>query len=114
MMAVRIGDADYNEVELKALAKAGVLQIGRKHDPASTTATAGPLHGPFHGNENQYGAFSTPGVRPQRFSALQRPRSFARLLRMTASEYFQERLEITTGVTAGSGSNATGFCGNPP
>jgi hypothetical protein len=110
-----IGGVEFNDVELKALGKFTAAQIATKNDPASTTPTSGPLHGPFPGSsDTQFGAFSSPGVRPQMFSALYRPRSFMRLLQMNASEYWQEKLEIMTGVTAGSGSNATGFCGNPP
>lgn len=111
---MKINGVEVSAAVLKELSEKGLLQIATKNDPASTTATAGPLHGPFHGNEAQFGAFSTPGVRPQRFSAFQRPRSLYRLLTMNRSEFWQERLEIQTGVTAGSGSNATGFCGNPP
>lgn len=101
------------QVVLKALKEAGVL--GFKHDPASTTLTATPLHGPFPGNANQYGIFSSPGVRPGRFSALQQPdHGLLDLCAINRSEYTNEILEIATGQTAGSGSNATGFCGNPP
>src|SRR5574342_35694 len=114
----RIGEKEYSEIELKALEKAGVLHIGteyrQKHDPASTTLTAPTLHGPFPGNANQFGLFSGAGVRPERHSALARPRTLARLLQPTPSEYTNELLEIMTGQTASTGTNATGFCGNPP
>lgn len=104
--------------ELKVLERAGALRTAHKNDPASTTLTAPALHGPFQGNAAQFGIFSAPGVRPERFSALQRPLSLARLLieqgALQRSDYFNEILEIMTGVTAGTDSNATGFCGNPP
>lgn len=112
-MALNLNGTKYTEKELQTLAKAGVLHIGRKNDPASTTLTAPALHGPFQGNAAQYGLFSYPGVRPERYSALQRPRSMARILRPMASEYTEEILEIATGQTASSGTNPAGFCGNP-
>lgn len=87
---------------------------GQKNTPASTTLTAPALHGPFQGNNAQFGIFTQPGVRPERWSTLVRPRSLARLLALNRSVYFQELLEVMTGVTASSGTNATGFCGNPP
>lgn len=90
------------------------MGVSQKNDPASLTLTAPALQGVFQGNENNYGLFSTPGIRPQRFSALVRPRSLASIIGVTKSEYHQELLEIMTGVTAASGTNATGFCGNPP
>lgn len=113
-MAINIQGKDYSDDELAVLAKAGVLQISQKNDPASLTLTAPALHGPFQGNAAQFGIFSTPGVRPERFSALQRPYSFASILGVQRSDYTQEILEIVTGQLAGGTSNATGFCGNPP
>lgn len=114
-MPIVIDGVEYSDIELKALEKAGVLNIGRKHDPASTTLTATPLHGPFPGNANQFGIFSGAGVRPQRFSALAHPEDgLMDLVSIERSEYTNELLEIMTGQTDGSGSNATGFCGNPP
>lgn len=104
--------------EIQALAKAGVLSTKYKNDPASTTLSAPALQGPFQGNSNQYGIFSSPGVRPERFSTIMRPLSIARMLigdgALMRSEYVNEILEVMTGVTAFSGTNATGFCGNPP
>lgn len=113
-MKINIAGKEYDEAELKALEKAGVLSVGYKNDPASTTANATPLQGPFPGNADQFGIFSSPGVRPERYSAMARPRSLARLLAPEPSEYFQEILEIMTGATSGSGTNATDFCANPP
>lgn len=113
-MLIKIADKEFSEAELQTLAKAGVLQIGQKNDPASTTLTAPALHGPFQGNSSQFGLFSYPGVRPGRFSALSRPDSFWGLTSLTRSDYTSEILEIVTGQTGPSGTNATGFCGNPP
>jgi hypothetical protein len=72
------------------------------------------LQGVFPGNTSQFGIFADYGPRPQRFSALVRPRSLVSMLTFNKSEYHQEILEIMTGVTAAAGTNATGFCGNPP
>ncbi len=70
----------WTQSEIQALAKAGVLSTKYKNDPASSTLSAPALQGPFQGNSNQYGIFSSPGVRPERFSTLMRPQSIARLL----------------------------------
>jgi hypothetical protein len=102
----------YSVEEIQEIA--GALGITQKNDPASTTLTAPTLHGVFPGNSAQYGLFSSPGIRPDMFSALSRPRSFASILRPQRSEYLDEMLEIATGQTLGSGTNATGWCGNPP
>ena len=98
----------YTMKELKDMAE--VL----KNDPASTTLTAPTLHGPFPGNAAQYGIFSGAGVRPDRYSTLVRPNSLASLVNPVASRYTNEILEVMTGVTEATGTNATGFCGDPP
>lgn len=109
-----IGNKEYSDAELAVLAKAGLLQIGQKNDPASTTLTATPFQGQFHGSTSQFGVFSAPGSRPGRFSAVPRMPTVAAALPFIRSDVLNERLEIMTGVTTGSGNNATGFCGNPP
>lgn len=108
-MGIKIGNVEYSEEQVKEL----LLQMALKHDPGSTTLTATPLNGPFPGNNAQYGVFSAPGVRPERFNATPRVRSLASGLQFRQSEYLNELLEIKTGVTAGSGNNATSFCGDP-
>jgi len=113
-MLIKIKDKEYNETELAVLAKAGVLQIGQKNDPASTTLTAAPLHGPFQGNANQFGIFSDGTVRPGRFSTLSRPDMLIGNLSLVKSELTNEIIEVMTGQLADAGTNATGFCGNPP
>lgn len=90
------------------------LQETQKHDPASTTLAAPALHGPLQGNNAQYGLFSRPGVRPERFSTLVRTRSLARVLGVRPSRMWQELLEVMSGVTAASGTNADNWCANPP
>lgn len=114
-MAIQIGGKAFTEAELETLARAGVLSIGAKNDPASTTATGNPLHGTNQaGLGNVYGTFSYPGVRPEMWSALPRARSFLKLASLEASSVDNERIEVLTGQTAEAGTNATGFCGNPP
>lgn len=111
MDAIQIGEKSYSETELQTLAKAGVLQIGQKHDPNSTSLGNTPaLHGPLPSNANYGGTFVLPGVRPEMFSAAPRTRSFMAALALNTSEYYNEILEIATGVTAGSGANSTGWC----
>lgn len=108
-----MSDQKYSIEEIRDIMSA--VGVTQKNDPASTSLAGTPaLHGPLQGSTTQYGAFSYPGVRPEMFSALTRPRSFARLFNPVRSEFTDEILEINTGQTAGSGTNATGFCGNPP
>lgn len=113
-MTLRIGEKEFSDSDLQVLAKHGLLNIGQKNDPASTTLTGPALNGPWQGNSAMYGAFSSPGVRPGRFSAFTRPDSFLGIVPFEKSNYTNEILEIMTGVTASGGTNATGFCGNPP
>lgn len=114
-MGIMIEGKEYSDSELSVLSKAGVLNIGQKNDPSSATATASSvLHGQSFTNPAQLGLFSRPGVRPERFSALMRPHSMARMLRPEKSEYINEIIEILTGQTVGSGSNATDWCAPGP
>lgn len=86
-----------------------------KNDPGSSaTANPGALQGPLQGNPALGGAFSAPGVRPDRFSAMPRVRSLAKLLRPMPSEIYNEIYAIVTGATDGSGDNPTSFCGTAP
>jgi hypothetical protein len=85
-----------------------------KNDPASASlANTGALQGPLQSNATLGGAFSAPGIRPQRFSAVQRPRSFARLLKPRMSEWATEKLGVMTAATDGSGANAIGLLRQP-
>lgn len=91
----------------------------QKHTPSSTTLTAPALHGPFDTNfrgPNNWGIFSYPGVRPDRFSTLVRPNSLASLLaqNLNKSNFSEELLEVMTGVTAAGGTNSTSWCEDPP
>lgn len=113
-MPINLNGQEFNEAELETLAKAGMLQIGQKNDPAATTLTAPALHGPLQGNANQFGALSAPGVRPERYVAMQQPNSWLNIVSVNPSDYTEERIEILTGQTPGGSTNATGFCGNPP
>ena len=113
-MTLRIGDKEFSDSDLQVLAKHGLLNIGQKNDPASTTLTGPALHGPWQGNSSMYGLWSSPGVRPGRFSAMVRPDSFLGMIPFEKSNFTNEILEIQTGVTAATAANATGFCGNPP
>lgn len=99
--------------EIKEIGAA--LGLQQKHTPASTTLYTPTLQGPFQGSTTQFGIFSEPGVRPERFSAMARPDSFAQALGAPVrSEYYEELLDIFTGQTASSCTNAAGPCGNPP
>jgi len=93
-----------------------LLETVAKNTPASTTLPGGgQLHGPLQDGSGNYGVLSGAGVRPGMWSAMTRPRSFARALGAPMrSRNSNELVEIQTGVTAGSGTNATGFCDDPP
>lgn len=106
-MAVMINGVAFSDEQAQALIEKTLVE---KNDPASTTPTARPLHGLAHDGSNVYGAFTAAGVRPQMYSTLPRPRTLARLLGVLPSRYHEERIEVMTGVTQGSGSNATSFC----
>ncbi len=114
MSDIMINGKSFTPDEVAVLAKADMLQLGQKHDPASTTLTAAPLNGPFHGNANQFGIFSVGNARPQRFAHVPRMGHVGALLPLMKTDLVNERFEILTGVTAAAGTNATNFCGNPP
>lgn len=86
-----------------------------KNNPASVSLTNTPaLQGPLQGNPALGGLFSAPGVRPDRFSAFPRVRSFAKLLTPQPSDIYNEIISIVTGAADGTGENASNFCGTAP
>lgn len=107
---IQIDNKEYTPEELAVLAKAGVLNVGQKHDTSSTTPGATPLHGPFPGNNAQFGPFSAPGVRPGVWATIPTVRSIGSFIPMFKALQYQELIEVATGVTAGSGNNVTGAC----
>jgi len=109
-MGTIINGIEFTEKQVSQMAKAGLLNVGQKNDPASNTPNSAPLQGVFPGNSNMFGMFSDPGVRPERFSAMQRPRTMAKLLRPERSAYVNEKIGIVTGQTAGTTTNASGWC----
>lgn len=113
MTTIKIADKELDISELEVLAKHGFLTLGQKNDPASTTLPAAQLHGRLHSNTG-YGVLSGAGVRPQMLSAMAVPESVAGVLPLVGSENYNENIEIHTGVTTETGTNATGWCGNPP
>jgi hypothetical protein len=127
---LKIKGIEFNERQIQAMANTmvapGTSMLERvsgvrlkdfktKNDPASASlGNTSALQGPLQGDPSLGGAFSAPGIRPQRFSAVQRPRSFARLLQPRMSEWADEKLGVLTAATDGSGANAAGYCDNPP
>jgi hypothetical protein len=109
-MGTVINGIEFTEKQVNQMVQKGVLSFGQKNDPASNTPNSAPLQGVFPGNSNMFGMFSDPGVRPERFSAMQRPRTMAKLLRPERSEFVNEKIGIVTGQTAGTTTNATGWC----
>jgi hypothetical protein len=108
-----MADKQYTIEELKELRDA--MGLAEKHDPASTTLYTPTLQGPFQGSTTQFGLFTYPGVRPERYSAMARPYSFAQALGApTASQFYEELLSVLLGQTEASGTNAETWCDNPP
>lgn len=94
------------------------MGFAQKNDPAATTLTAPALHGTFQGNSAQYGLFSDGTARSERFSTLVHPETLLSLIArnggLRKSVYDDEILEVMSGVTAAAGTNATGWCADPP
>jgi len=111
---IKIGGKEYTLEQIQALEDAGVLNVGAKHDTSSTTPSAQALNGPFPGDNTKFGVFSGSGVRPGSFSTLSRVDSVLRYIPFLRSVNYNELIEIMTGVTDGSGNNATGSCATAP
>jgi len=112
MTDLRIAEKKFSTEQVQALIDAG-LAFGQKNTPASTTLSTNLLHGPSQSGTG-YGPLAAPGVRPQMLSAMTRPYSLAQVLDIVPSEVNTEKLDIHTGVTTETGTNATGWCGDPP
>jgi hypothetical protein len=110
---IRIGGKEFAPEVVQAMVDAGLLS-GAKNDTSSTTPSASPLHGPFPGNNNQFGPFSGSGSRPGMWNATLRPRGISALIPMYKSVYYNELIDVATGVTAGSGNNVTSACAVGP
>lgn len=91
-----------------------IMNVIEKHNPSGSVATNNPLYGPYADGSGDYGVFSIPGIRPEMFSAFQRPRSLTSILGIRPSLNANEKIGIMTGVTGGAGTNPTGFCGTAP
>jgi len=115
-MAVPIlssADPRYSARELTEIT--GILMNAiQKNNASGSTATNNPPYGPYADGSGDYGAFSIPGIRPTLFSAFQRPRSLTSILGVRPSQNTNEKIGIMTGVSGGSGTNPTGFCGTAP
>jgi hypothetical protein len=110
-MGILVNGIEFTEKQISEMSKSGLLNIGQKNDPSSSTPTAsGTFQGQSFTNANQYGIFSSPGVRPDRFSALMRPRSMSSILRPRKSEFGNEIVSIMTGQTAGVANAQTDWC----
>ena len=105
-----INGIEFTDKQLAMLGKSALMQIGQKNDPASNTPNAQALQGYWPGNTSMGGLFSYPGVRPERYSAMQRPRSMTKLLRPTSAVINNEIIEVVTGQTAAGGTQASGWC----
>lgn len=110
MTNIIIGNKEYTPDEVAALAKAGVLNVGQKHDTSAAAATNIPLNGPYPNSTTQFGIYSTPGVRPGMWNVVPRVRSFAQAIPMFRSVNMNELIDVATGVSAGTGNNQTSAC----
>jgi len=105
-------DPKYSAKELTEIT--GIIMNVLKHNASGTTATNNPPYGPYADGSGDYGVLSIPGIRPDMFSAFQRPRSLTSIIGLRPSLNANEKIGIMTGVTDGSGTNPTGFCGTAP
>lgn len=99
----------------KEVAEIGAMFMDEyfKHSASGTTPTNQPPYGPY-ADQSAYGAFSIPGYRPGMYSNFIRPRTLTSVMGVQPSLNTNEKIGIMTGVTGGSGSNATDFCGTAP
>lgn len=90
------------------------LIAAAKHDPASTAHTGGQWHGVLPAGN--FGPLTYPGVRPEMYGAMVRPRTLRDILGAPLpADTENEIVEIMTGVTeVASCTNVTGWCGDPP
>ena len=95
----------YTMDEIKQLME--VLNIQQKHNPTAGAATFNYAHGPG-------GMFSEPGIRPEMYSALVKPRTIFDAIPWKASNIINEKVSILTGQLASAGTNAANTCGDPP
>lgn len=112
MADIQVTDRKYTAKELQEIRRL-LLQV-EKNDPSGLTPTSQPPYGPYQDGSGRYGTFSYPGMRPDMFSAFQRPRSLARILGTRPSRIANEKIGIMTGVTDGEGTNPDDFCGTAP
>lgn len=113
---VMVNGKEYSPEDIAALAELSKSlgpQLIQKNDPLTVGPTSNPLYGQYQ-DGSKYGVFSYPGIRPDMYSAFQRPFSLGRILGVKQSNITFDKIGIMTGVTAGSGSNALDFCGDPP
>ena len=102
----------YTMEEFESMAKV-LGQFQTKDTPASVALHGGQMHGEMQDGLHA-GLFTSPGVRPDIFSTLQRFTSFLDVVPMVKSEYTNDMVEILTGALEMSGTNATGWCADPP
>lgn len=94
---------------------AGLLNVGQKHDVLSPSPNIQVPHGLFQ-DQNVGGLFTRPGADSQMFSAMVMPQGSELLaaLYRGVTDIVNPEFDILSGVKAGSGSNATDFCGDAP
>jgi hypothetical protein len=109
-MGIKYKGLDFSDEQASVLLE----ELGAKHDTSASTPSATPPHGPWPGSNTQFGIFTTPGVRPGMFNATPRVRSIGQYIPMYPSLYFNELIDVATGVTAGTGTNVTSACAVGP
>jgi hypothetical protein len=109
MTDISVSDRKYSAQELVEIRN--LLMNVEKHNASGTADTHNPPYGPYADGSGDFGVFSYPGVRPEMFSAFQRPRSISSLIGLRQSRIANEKIGIMTGVTAEEGSNPSDFCG---
>jgi hypothetical protein len=106
------------EIPVEAYQKlldAGMLNVGQKHDVLSPSPNIQVPHG-FFQNQNVPGLFTRPGADADMFAAFVMPTAgqFLSALYRGVTNIDNPEYDIISGVKAGSGTNATDYCGDAP
>lgn len=90
-----------------------------KGDITGTTSGAQVAHGPGYDGLPTAGIFSSPTARQDIYSAVPRPATAASALLLNAPDggvnpEYRSEFDILTGISEGTGTNPTDWCGTPP
>lgn len=115
---MEINGKEFTAEELAVLNKAGLLNIGQKHDTFATTNQIQQPHGYNQFDPNTGGLFTRPGAEPDIFGAIRMPRPslLTRIIQnrgVSINTIWNPEYDILTGVKALQGTQG-GACGDAP